>query len=432
LTAPSRRIPFTAVDELGDYFDRWDEPNNVHLEAAVSGHLDPARLRASVLHTLAHPMARVRRAPGGRWDRRPAWEIAPQPDVETVSHVRWTSEHQLAAHRQQLMATAPVLDLAPPLRVCHASGPNEDVLILNAHHAAFDGMSCLWLLRSIAHHYAGRPDPVPIDPVPARSPASSTARADRRRTSYRRPARVAGERSLAAPGYGFRLLTLRLRPGTTPKPTGTVNDVLLASLALAIASWNARHAERSGIVRITMPINARVDEPDALGNLSRLAVVVSDHEDRSNPDRLLASTTRQTVEAKRSAGAQIDPLSRALVAPWLPVATKARLVRAARRLGSALFSDTSMLSNIGAIRDPLDFGAAHPLTGMWFSAPAPMPRGLSVGAITVHDQLRLCFRYRRALFDDDAAARFAGLFADTVAAIGDPRFGDPPPGGDPP
>lgn len=417
-------IPFTAVDELGDYFDRRGEPNNVHLEAVIAGHLDPVRLRASVRQALvAHPMARVRRAPRGRWDRRPAWEIAAGPDVEPVDHVRWTNETELAAHRHQLMATAPTLDLAPPFRVCHATGPDEDVLVLNAHHAAFDGMSCLRLLRSIANHYAGRPDPVPTDPLPAREPTSSAARSVRRRPGYRRPARVAAERSPAAPGYGFQFRTLRLRPGAMPKPTETINDVLLASLALAIANWNARHAGQSGTVRITMPINTRVDEPHALGNLSRLTVVVSDHDDLADPRRLLASTARQTVEAKRGGDRQVDALSRALVAPWLPLATKAKLVHVARRLGSALFSDTSMLSNIGVVRDPLDFGTAYPLTAMWFSTPAPMPRGLSVGAVTVHDQLRLCFRYRRALFDDDAAARFAGLFADAVAAIGDPRFG---------
>ena len=56
-----------------------------------------------------------------------------------------------------------------------------------------------------------------------------------------------------------------------------------------------------------------------------------------------------------------------------------------------------MLSNLGNVTEPPTFGTLTP-TRMWFSTSAHMPRGLSVGAITVGGRLQLCFRYRNALF----------------------------------
>jgi len=54
---------------------------------------------------------------------------------------------------------------------------------------------------------------------------------------------------------------------------------------------------------------------------------------------------------------------------------------------------------------------------MWFSTSAHMPRGLSVGAITVDGRLQLCFRYRRALLDDAAAGEFAAMYAAVLSRL---------------
>jgi hypothetical protein len=58
---------------------------------------------------------------------------------------------------------------------------------------------------------------------------------------------------------------------------------------------------------------------------------------------------------------------------------------------------------------------------MWFSAAAHMPRGLSVGAITVGGRLQLCFRYRNALFDQAAADDFAAEYARALSALAEGR-----------
>jgi hypothetical protein len=88
---------------------------------------------------------------------------------------------------------------------------------------------------------------------------------------------------------------------------------------------------------------------------------------------------------------------------------KRAVLRLALRTAGPLLCDTSLVSNLG-VAGPLRFGTAD-VTGMWFSTSAHMPRGLSVGAVTAAGRLHLCLRYRRALFSEPSAARFAGLYA---------------------
>jgi len=418
-----RLVPFTRVDELGCYFDDPAEPNNIHMEARLAGHLDPARLHAAVLAALdAHPLARARRAGWHGWQRRFHWEIADVPDVPPLDHVRWRDEDELAAHRLRLLAAAPPLDTSPPLRIRHAVGPNHDVLILNAHHAALDGLSCLRLLRSVARRYAGRPDPVGSPPPssPTRSPPTT---ADP--PPLRPAARIAADRAEPGPGCGFHLLSLPCRP--IHNGQCTVNDLLLAALCIAVGEWNTTHGTTTGPIRITMPVDIRpasAESGEPLGNLSRLAVITTEPA-RRRPDLLLVDITRQTRAAKRAGGSQVDAVSRLLATPVLPVAVKARLLAAARLVAGATSGDTSILSNLGIVTDPPDFGPRHPVTGLWFAAPARMPRGLSVGTLTVRGRLHVCLRYRRTLFDASAATRFAATFRAALYSFGDPRF-DPP------
>jgi len=61
---------------------------------------------------------------------------------------------------------------------------------------------------------------------------------------------------------------------------------------------------------------------------------------------------------------------------------------------------------------------------MALSGPAHMPRGVSVGAVTADGQLQLGFRYRYALFDDAAAARFVAAYAATLGELTSPPLSD--------
>ena len=188
---PADHRPFGIVDELNCYFDSPAEPNNVHVEIWLPGHLDPDRLRDAVTAMLAdEPRAGARRADRGWWRRGYAWEFPPQADADPVSTARWRTEADLDVARARFLATAPPLDRSPPFRLLLARGPGRDSLILNAHHAAFDGRSCLRLLRLIADRYgAGRPaEPDRADPFRPPAWAGPARRAPAARPAILGPA----------------------------------------------------------------------------------------------------------------------------------------------------------------------------------------------------------------------------------------------------
>jgi NRPS condensation-like uncharacterized protein len=434
--APGLR-PFGVVDELNCYFDAAAEPNNVHVEIWLPGHLDPGRLRAAVAATLAaEPRAGARRASRGWWHRGYAWEFPSQADADPVAMASWQTEADLNLARVRFMAAAPPLDRSPPFRLLLAHGPGRDSLILNAHHAAFDGRSCLRLLRLIAEQYdAGeraRPslaEPSQAQPWEAWLPAfTGTGRpAGRVRKPVRRNVRIAprnadGQRTRRAPGYGFVLLGW---PGVPQVPAGpapgtgeprvTVNDLLIAALIGAIAGWNESAGRAPGRISISMPVDARADGcGDEIGNLSRLCTVTADSSGSASWPAVVAA---QTGLAKRQPGPPVGPALTAVAGTPLPTPVKRHMVRLAVRTLGRLQCDTSLLSNLGNITDPPRFGPLVP-ERMWFSTTAHMPRGLSAGAITVGGRLQLCFRYRHALFDDDAARDFAAGYAAALAALG--------------
>ena len=450
---PERPGAFGVVDELTCYFDSPAEPGNVHVEVWLPGHLDPERLREATTAMLAgQPQARRRRAPVSPWRSGYTWEFPPQADHDPVSVASWQAEAELDAARTRFLAAAPPLDLSPPFRLLLARGPGRDALILNAHHAAFDGHSCLRLLRLIAHQYSQvqhgqvqhrqvQGGQVAVDGAGGPEVAAGEGRV---RPPARRSVRIAPQHEKAqhengrgphrAPGYGFRLLLWPDVPSVPPGPTAgqgegegeggsepraTVNDLLVAALIETVRRWNRgrRQREHAGsCIRISVPLDARPPGGgDELGNLSRLGTVTAAPDSGDGRD-LVAVVAGQTRRAKDEPGPQVDPALAALARARLPVAVKRRLLRAAIRGLGPLASDTSLLSNLGRVTDPPRFGPLSP-ERIWFSTSAHMPRGLSAGAITIDGRLQLCFRYRRALLDDAAAADFAATYAAALSHL---------------
>jgi len=428
-------IPFAVVDELSCYFDSAAEPNNVHLEAWLPGHLDPGRLRAAVATVLSsQPRARVRQAPRRWWHRGYAWETPAETarPSDIVSVTCWRSDADLDSARARFLATAPPLDRSPPFRLLLATGPDRDSVILNAHHAAFDGQSCLRLLRLIADQYSDAAARSEDGARGARRIPAEPGKRTAKNAASRRAARISprhgdSRRQRHALGYGFHLLAWPDVPPTPRPETGpraTVNDVLVAALIETIRQWNSNASPRHPI-RISVPADARPPGlADELGNLSRLCTVtVSAGAAPSTGAPLLSTVAEQTRDAKRQPGPQVGDALAAVAKAPLPAAAKRPLLRLAVRCLGRLVSDTSLLSNLGNVIAPPRFGQLTP-SRMWFSTSAHMPRGLSVGAITVEGRLHLCFRYRRALFDDTAAARFAAGYATALTVLA--RGGDPP------
>jgi NRPS condensation-like uncharacterized protein len=422
--------PLTVPDELTCYYDRPGEPANIHLEARIGAQLDEAAIRVAVLAVLnSERQILARRGRATRLQRHYSWEFAAAPETDPVLAVRYADPADLDRQRDSFLSRSPSLDLAPPLLFLLASGPDGDYLILNAHHARFDGLSCLRLLKEVAAEYrtrAGSPagrDRTAAPPPAATAAAAAGAHAEAApppgpwRTAGRNAwtaARVAagpgGLRSV--PGYGAHLLTWdgpAVMDGLRTAGA-SLNDLLIAALMVTISDWNHSRGQGGGQIRITMPVGDTVQagQSGRWANRSRLTTVSAQVPAGTEPADLIGEVARQTGRAKQTAGPQVDLASRALVAMPFPVAVKQTVLRMALRAVGPLFCDTSLVSNLGVVND-LAFGAGRGAE-VWFSTSAHMPRGLSLGVVSALGRLRLTFRYRRALLSEADAAYFAGQY----------------------
>jgi len=197
----------------------------------------------------------------------------------------------------------------------------------------------------------------------------------------------------------------------------SVNDLLIGALIITIGDWNAAHARKPGLIRITMPVGdrAQAGADGVWANTSRLTSVAARVAGDAVALDLLADVAAQTRYAKEHPGPQVDVFSRTLASAPIPVVIKDRVLRTAIGLGGSFLCDTCLVSNLGVV-EPVRFGATH-ASHLWFSTFAHMPRGLSLGALTTAGALHLTFRYRRALLSDQAAADFAGRYAETLSGI---------------
>jgi len=196
----------------------------------------------------------------------------------------------------------------------------------------------------------------------------------------------------------------------------TVNDLLIAALIETITRWNTGRRRRPGRIQISMPMDTRrPGHGDELGNLSRLGTVTVDPFRATD---LIVAVADQARQAKSAPGPLVGRFQALLVRTRLPVVVKRGLLRLALRSVGSIRCDTSLLSNLGNVAEPPAFGTLTP-TQMWFSTSAHMPRGLSVGAVTVGGRLNLCFRYRNALLDAAAGRDFAAEYAAALSALAD-------------
>src|SRR5205085_10760668 len=80
--------------------------------------------------------------------------------------------------------------------------------------------------------------------------------------------------------------------------------------------------------------------------------------------------------------------------------------------------DTALLSNVGELDEPPESGPdAGQTTELWFSAPARMPLGLSMGTVTVGDRMHIAYRYRHPQFDAEAVRRFAERYEESLDLV---------------
>ncbi|MDQ0748219.1 NRPS condensation-like uncharacterized protein [Streptomyces africanus] len=404
MTTPVR-VPFPVVDEVSRHCLQEEEPETVHIEVHLPGPVDQPRLRKAFTEALhRHPRILMREAKGPWYRRRYEWELTGEPDTEVVTFAP-PGPRALQDARTRALTEAPPLSMSPPIRLEVV----DSVLFLTINHTALDGPACLRILATAAELYGGQ-DNSPAAP-PTRAPQPLHQAPDTPAT-WSPPARVAPGTPDPSPGNGMLVTELPLphRPKGSPY---TVNDQLMVTTALTIAHWNREHGARPRPLRITMPVDDRPrDTTMPIGNGTRLVEVPFAPVELDHPDMtaLLRRTAERTRALKSLPRPQLGHGAALLTAPWAPVAARAALTRALRR-AAAPWTSTTLLSNIGRIPYPLDFGEetgrAH---AVWFSAPARMPRGLTVTTASTAGRLHLALRWSRALLGHGDGAHLRDLF----------------------
>ncbi|MEU9169118.1 condensation protein [Streptomyces sp. NPDC048420] len=444
MTTPAR-IPFPVVDEVSRHCLQEEEPETVHIEVHLPGRLDQARLRKAFLEALRrHPRILMREAPGGWYRRRYEWELTEEPDVEVVSFPA-PGRNALRDARTRALTEAPPLSLSPPIRleVVEGAGPaegseatdlvglhppfkgrgelrdqpppprtrNTTVLFVTMNHTALDGPACLRILATAAEIYGGKDNSPAAPPTRTQGPPAPQENTP---STWTRPARVAQGTPEPSPGNGLLVTELPLpqRPKGSPY---TVNDQLMVATALTIAHWNREHGEAPRPLRITMPVDDRPrDTTMPIGNGTRLvevpfspAELTTDEDDMPEFLRRTAARTRALKSLPRP---QLGHGASLLTAPVTPVTWRAALTRGLRK-AAAPWTSTTLLSNIGRVPYPLDFGEeAGRAHAVWFSAPARMPRGLTVTTASTVGRLHLALRWSRALLSHGDGAHLRDLF----------------------
>jgi NRPS condensation-like uncharacterized protein len=430
------RVPFNVVDQWVFHLDQEPEPWSVHCEVRVPGRLDADRVAAAALAAAAaakHPMARARMASSRRRDRSYYWEITDRVDHLPLEIVDCPDDAAVADARDRLESMHVDLASSPPFALTLAHRPGGDSLIMNLHHAAGDGVSSYRLMTSIARAYAGVEDPVPgVDPLAVRDlrvhagarslkDAVLRARDMRDRLSQGPPARVAVQGGVpGARGYGFH--PLRLGPEEAEKVSArrrkpaTVNDLLIAALAVAIRRFNAERGVPTGRVSVMIPVNVRPSawsEEIVANILSFVAASVpeSEQSDLDTAQLAVAARTRALKE-QRLAGTMTDLLH---FSSLLPVGVRHFLARTLRGGIADRVVDTAILSNLGMVSEALDFGdGAGAATELWFSPPGQVPLGVALGAASMNGEMFLTLRYRKARYDTAGAAAFAATWRDVL------------------
>jgi NRPS condensation-like uncharacterized protein len=429
--------PLNVLDELYLHLDRDDEPWTVHVEIRVDGPIERDALEAAVREAAArHPLARAQLASPRRIDLHYAWLIADQLGEINLREVSCRDPDELDRAREALLDQVPSLDRAGPFSLLLAHTADGDVIVLNLHHAAGDGLAALRLLGSIARAYAGEHDPLPpVDPLEVRdvaalaAPGSFKERLERGRAGLdylargvASPTRIAPVGATDRPGYGFAFIAFEpteLEQLVTLRHDGaTINDVLLGGLATTVNRWNDQHGASGGTVYLMMPINLRPAawRQEIVGNFASYVSVRVDSGNETTLDAAIEAAAASTRRIKEGgiAGLIIDLFG----APTLLPARVRRRLQDLLPLTGNVLVDTAVLSNLGRIDGVPHLGDAGSVRELWFSPPGRMPLGASFGAATLNGHLLITLRYRHALLDATAAEQFLTAFKATLAGTG--------------
>ncbi|MGW7276029.1 condensation protein [Streptomyces sp. NPDC054864] len=311
---------------------------------------------------------------------------------------------------------------------------SASVLFLTINHTALDGPACLRVLATAAELYGGQdnsPAAPPLRPASAAVPEKADD-VGAGPSGWAPPARVSRGKPEPSPGNGMLVAELPVprRPKGAPF---TVNDQLMVATALMIAHWNREHGARPKPFRITMPVDDRTRDMDMpIGNGTRLvevpfsaAELTSEEWGPTDIGALLRRTADRTRALKALSRPQLGRGAALLTSPVLPVTLRAAVTRGLRR-AAAPWTSTTLLSNIGRVPYSLDFGDAGRAHAVWFSAPARLPRGLTVTTASTAGRLHVALRWSKSLLSSGDGAHLRDLFEHYLHATEHTEEGETP------
>lgn len=436
--------PVTPLDEV--FINLADQAMmSVHFEVRVSGRFDTERLGEAIRAAVnKHPMARARLAEATISARQLRWDIPPEADHLALS----VTKEPIAAVRSRLISRQPDLKVSPAFLAVVVRDPGGDYLVLNLHHAIFDGMSTLRLVTSIARAYSAEPDGIGGPDLETARDLTALIGSRSLKELAPRAAKVGKDildraqlTRIADDGgdprdASFAVTTLRLTAAETADalalrpPGATVNDLVLAAHTLSILRWNRAHGAKPGDrVSTMMPVNLRPTEwsTEVISNFaSYLAIMIP----TTVADELTAATVAvraHTGPAKQNgaAGWVVDLLTPSTVIPAVVRKAFAGLLPLVERQ----FIETTVLSNLGKVALP-GFADAGDIEEVWFTPPGMAVSGLmpvAVGVLGLENELLIGFRTDRRVLSDHAAAQFVDLFHRTIT--GRPDDGTSAPAG---
>ena len=419
--------------------ERPDYPMVTLTELWVGVPLDPDRLAAALATVRRrHPMMSVRLRRAGALDRGRTWERVGDPDVEPCIDLGELDRGELEAARNALLSAHLPLEVAPPFRLAVASVDDASVVLLVAHHAAFDGIGGVALLRSVAAAYVGRVPPEdtsderleasrrPEIPGKAVSAEGRTSPVERARWLASVTASPAARVQPAGQLEGARTPARSATRATAWLPAGgsvgervpTANDLLLGAFHLTVEAWNrAVGAADTDRVSVTVPVSMRSENHRGrlIANLTMQADTISVASSRQDPAVLRSQLADQTARIR--AGGVADEPTTWLPLRWVPVRLRPSLMRLAARVGGDRLLASARLSNLGRQDYPEFTDAGFVVEHLWFYPPVRMPQGVVVGATVIEDTIHLSFCWSRAQFDDRRGRAFAEMYGRSLQAI---------------
>jgi NRPS condensation-like uncharacterized protein len=240
---------------------------------------------------------------------------------------------------------------------------------------------------------------------------------ERRSEGSTRLAAQGGEQQARDAGFrGFHLLRLN-RDETAVvmgrrRPPATINDLLIASLAVAVRRWNDAHGVEPQRLTVHMAVNLRPREwiTEVVSNLAtdaRVAVPKSAQRDLDRAQLAVAEQTRVLKRYRASGELEIRTMLN-LVPPSL-------LYPLVKILQSRPADSAAGLSTLGHVDAFPDFAHdAGPVTEFWFGPPGGAALGTLAGALIMRAEMFFALHYHRAESNSTGARAFAETWREVL------------------